>query len=356
MPGERTEAPTPRRLAEARSRGEVPQSAEIGAAAGLLAGFLVLQNSAGRIVGRLGELMQGSFQHLSAAELTPERVQQHGVEVALAYLAVMAPLLVALPAAAIAAKYVQAGFILTAYPLRPDPGRLNPLGGLRRLIFSRRALVELLKSALKLAVVALVVWAVVRQRIWELVLLPPDAGTAAARIGALLGDLGVKAALALAALAAADYAYQRWEYFQGLRMSREDIKEEIKQSEGNPEVRARLRAFARKLMRARITAAVPKADVVVTNPTHYAVALAYSPQEMRAPRVLAKGQGYLAQRIKEIAREHGVPLVENPPLARALYQSVEEGREIPAELYEAVAEVLAYVYSLRRPRAFAAGA
>jgi flagellar biosynthetic protein FlhB len=355
MPGERTEAPTPRRLAEARNRGEVPHSAEVSAAVSLLAGFVVLQHSAGSIVEQLSELMRRAFQHLSALEFSPERVHQHGAEVALTYLAVMAPLLVTLPAAGIAAKYVQTGFILTAHPLRPDLGRLNPLGGLRRLLFSRRALVELLKSALKLAVVALVVWAVTRQRIWELLLLPLDASAAAAQIGALLGELGVKAALALAALAGADYVYQRWEYFQGLRMSREDIQEEIKQSEGNPEVRARLRAFARKLMRARITAAVPKADVVVTNPTHYAVALAYSPQEMRAPCVLAKGQGYLAQRIREIAREHGVPLVENPPLARALYQSVEEGQEIPAALYEAVAEVLVYVYSLRRPRAFAAG-
>jgi|DewCreStandDraft_1066081.scaffolds.fasta_scaffold00058_38 flagellar biosynthetic protein FlhB len=355
MPGERTEAPTPRRLAEARSRGEVPHSPEIGAAAGLLAAFLVLQSSAGLIAGQLSELMQYAFRHLATADFTPERVHQLGVQVALVFLAVMAPLAVALPATGIAVKYLQSGLVFTAYPLRPDLGRLNPLAGLRRLLLSRRTLVELLKSALKLAVVSLIVWIVARQRVWDLLLLPGDPGAAAGRIVALLSEIGVKASLALAALAVADYAYQRWEYFQGLRMSREDIREEIKQSEGNPEVRARLRAFARKLLRARLRTAVPRADVVVTNPIHYAVALAYSPQEMRAPRVLAKGQGYLAQRIKEIAREHGVPLVENPPLARALYQSVEEGQEIPAELYEAVAEVLAYVYSLRRPRAFVAG-
>jgi flagellar biosynthetic protein FlhB len=239
--------------------------------------------------------------------------------------------------------------MLTLQPLTPDFSRVDPIKGFGRM-FSMRALVELMKSCAKLVVMAFVAYAVIKESLPRLVGLQAASPEGAlAVLGSLLMELGMKCGLALVVMAAADYAYQRRSHESSLRMSKQDLKEESRQSEGDPHLKSKLRQVALRLARGRMMQRVPTADVVVTNPTHFAVALEYRPESMGAPVVVAKGQDLVAERIKTIATEHGVPIVENPPVARALFRSVEIGGVIPPALYQAVAEVLAFIYRLRNP-------
>jgi flagellar biosynthetic protein FlhB len=249
------------------------------------------------------------------------------------------------------ASAAQVGFLWTTQPLVPDLGRFNPAAGLSRL-FGPRGLVEAVKALLKVLVVGWVVYTAVRARLPDLVALgtlpTPHLLTL---LGTLLYTLALRVSLVFLVIALLDYAYQRWDYEKSLKMSKEEIKQEHKQSEGDPLIKGAIRQRQRDAARKRMMQDVPKADVVITNPTHVAIALAYDVGAMRAPQVLAKGQDELAARIRELAAEHDIPFVENPPLARTLYKQVEIGQEIPAALYAAVAEVLAYVYERNRKKA-----
>jgi flagellar biosynthetic protein FlhB len=247
----------------------------------------------------------------------------------------------------VASNLAQVGFLLTLTPLKPDFSRVNPLEGFKRL-FSRRSLVELVKSLAKLTIIGFVIYRVLSGRVEMLMALPliPWPASIFLVMGAVF-DAGIWAAAVLLGLALVDYGYQRFAFEQQIRMSREEIKEEFKQTEGNPVIRQRVRQLQRAVAQRRMMQAVPKADVVITNPTHYAVALQYDAKSMRAPRVVAKGQDLIAQQIRRIAQEHDVPLMENKPLAQALYKACEVGAEIPGDLYAAVAELLAFVYRLR---------
>lgn len=243
---------------------------------------------------------------------------------------------------------LQVGVTFTAEPLAPNWARLNPVAGFTRL-FSRRAFVDSVKTLLKVLLIGWLTFSAVRADAAMLLRTSEiDPLMVMMLVGQLLYKMAWRVGLAMLVLALLDYGFQRWEYEKSLRMTKEEVKQEMKQTEGDPQVKSRIRARQQAIARRRMMQAVPKADVVVTNPTHYAVALQYDAQKMAAPTVVAKGMNLIALRIREIAQRHGVPIVENPPLAQSLYRTVDIGEQIPPELYQAVAEVLAYVYRLRR--------
>lgn len=344
---ERTEQATPKRLEDARRRGEVARSPDVGAAATLLGttGALLLAAPLSAAVllvysrQVLGHLWQGELDDAAVLALLTDAAWT-GVRVAL-------PVAAAALLSGVLASVAQVGFLFTLEPLRPRLSRISPLAGLKR-ICSRRSLVALVKSVFKVAVVAWVIWGAV---VGEVHLLSQLAAVPVREAGALVAGLAVRllgrVALVLLLLALADYAYQRWEFSVGQKMTRQQVKDEHRQTEGSPELRARVRRRQREMAGRRMLQDVKKADVVITNPIHLAVALVYDAQRMAAPEVLARGQGHLARKIREAAERHGIPRVENPPLARALYSGARVGESIPAALYQAVAEVLAMVYRLQ---------
>jgi flagellar biosynthetic protein FlhB len=347
MAEERTEQATPKRRDDARKRGQVPHSREVTATAGLLGGLAILQASGSAFLTGLGETMRQTLGHLPTEAPSPALVTTTGVALALRLLLLLAPLLGGLLVIAIVANVAQVGLLLTAKPLAPDVNRINPAQGLKRL-FGRQGLVELVKALVKLAIVSVVTYRVFLDRFQPVVMLTgADPLAAAAAIAGAVFEVGYKAGFGLLALALLDYGYQRWEYERGLRMSRQELREEYKQTEGDPQLKARIRRTQRQLAMRRMMQAVPTADVVLTNPTHLAVALQYDAARMAAPTVVAKGAELIAERIKAVAAEHGVPVLENKPLARALHAACEIGDQIPADLYQAVAEVLAFIFSLK---------
>ncbi|MFM2288463.1 MAG: hypothetical protein RL684_1606 [Pseudomonadota bacterium] len=347
---ERTESPTQKRLDDARKRGQVPRSRDLSAAAVTLAGGIGLYS--------LGSLMGGGLAHLMHDALAfrgPEAMADGQMLVALGHAAAqgllaVAPILGILLAAAVLAPLAIGGWNFSTQALAPDFSRLDPIAGFGR-VFSLQGVFELFKSLARFGVVAGVAVIVLRHQFHAYAQL----GTEPVRAGILHALSMAGAALialggGLAAIAAVDVPLALWQYHRSLRMSREEIRQEARESEGSPETRSRVRQMQQEMARKRMMNDVPKADVVITNPTHYAVALRYDENRMRAPVVVAKGADLMAQRIRELATEHGVPLVEAPPLARALHAGCDLGDEIPARLYAAVAQVLTYVYQLRVAR------
>ncbi len=347
MSDERTEAPTARRLHELSERGDTARSQDLIGAVALLAAVIGFQQVAPAFLSRATAALRAGLLRSSQATLTAGDLPGLFVPMGSAALVILAG--VTLPAAlvALAAGLFQIRGRLAYGALRPDPGRLNPLVGFRRLL-GPDALVGLLWPLLKLSVVCLAIQGPARRVLEEL----PTA--VAGGFGMQLGVLGGSAlevardgAGALVILAVVDVAYRRWQFLKRARMTRHELREELRQSEGDPNVRGRIRAQQRRMARSRMMHRVPEATVVIVNPTHVAVALAYDASKT-APEVVAKGADLLAARIIAIAREHRVPVLPNPPLARALYRSVEVGQPIPSPLYQAVAEILAYVFTVRR--------
>ena len=348
---EKTEPATPKRREDARRKGNVAQSRELPSVAVLATALL----GGGSFLGlRLVDAVAGPARAAwGGAALPPESLADfHAVW--LRHLAAVAggalPVMALLAASALLVQLAQVGPLLSVEALQPKAERLDPIQGFKRLVNLDR-LVELAKAAVKIAVVGGLAWWLVSAEVHSLL------GLSATSLGGSLGVAGTLArrvALvvlgALAVMAAFDFVYQRWRWEQRLKMSKQEVRDELKQREGNPQIRSRFRSRQLELTRQRMIASVAEADVVVTNPTRYAVALRYARGEMSAPRVLAKGRGHVARRIREQAEEAGVPVVENPPLARALHRTAEVGRDIPEALFQAVAEVLAYVYRLRPGR------
>lgn len=347
---ERTEQATPRRREEARNEGQVARSAELSSVAILLAGLMALSG-------------MGAFMYRGLAQFTT-RMLTDGFTIRLdlsntpGYIwdwagtttQVAAPMLLVLTAAALLINYAQVGVVFTGKPLMPKFDRINPLSGLTRL-FSMHGVVELIKGLFKIGLIVYITYLTISGEAGNYIrFLDMEVGQIFALSGELILKLGYRILLALLGLSVLDYAFQRWEFEKGLRMSRQEIKEEFKQQEGDPHVRARIRSLQREMSRRRMMDDVPKADVVVTNPTHVAVALRYDPETMAAPQVVAKGQRLMAQKIKEMAREAGVPMVEDKPLARALFKATQVGDTVPEELFKAVAQVLAFVYQLKRKK------
>lgn len=344
---EPTEPATPRRLEQAREKGQVYKSTEVIAAATLLAAYLALQWAGPGAWATLARFASDTWSDLLRPDFTLEAARDLSLHVMLVSTLAAAPIALAVLGAGLIANYLQVGALFTLTPITPDFSRIDPLQGLKRL-FSRRSVMEGMKALAKVTLIGLIAYQAVAGLVGDLPALidltPP---ALLSKVAGLVSTVIFRVLLVMIALALLDFLYQRYEYGQQMRMTKQEIKEEYKETEGSPEVRQALRRRQREMSRRRMMADVPKADVVVTNPTHFAVALRYEQGQMDAPRVLAKGTGYVALKIREVARAHGVPVVPNPPLARSLYDGVEIGENIPADLFQAVAEVLAFVYRLR---------
>lgn len=341
---DKTEKPTPRRRGKAREKGQVAKSQELAGVGVLLAGLTSLYLFGGYFYQQLSELSRRFFRDAAQIRLSLDGLGQLATELWVFFFVTVAPVFVAVVLAAVLVNLAQVGFLMAGERIKPDLKKINPLSGFKRW-FSLRMLVDLFKNLGKLAVVGWVAYLTVAAE-WDNL---PKLGDMEVReamlyIVAVCFRIFWRTVLAMLVIALLDWAYQKYEYEKNLRMSKQEIKDEFKQTEGDPQIKSRIRSIQRDQARKRMMAAIPLADVVVTNPTHYAVALGYKAAEMDAPQVLAKGMNHLAQRIKDLARENRVPIVEDPPLARALYKQVEVGQEIPFELYEATATLLAHVY------------
>ena len=344
---ERTEAPTSRRREEARREGNVAISREVGTFFVILGGLIVLSMAGMWMVKGMSEFMKGSFSlaYFSKGGFDVAEIERLFKIASYRLFIVLLPVLV-IPVFGIMAFIIQNGLIFTAKPLTPDISKIDPIAGLRKL-FSITSLAELFKSILKVSILGyVVVGAVIKEWDHLPLLFDMDVVSSMAYMGKVTIKIMIRTVWVLAVIALLDYAFQRWSHERSLRMTREEVKEEMKETEGDPMVRARIRSIQRTLARQRMMQEVPNSDVVVTNPVHIAVALKYDREEAEAPVVVAKGKGLVAEKIKEIARKHGVPVVENKPLAQSLFKLVEVGMEIPVSLYKAVAELLAYVYRL----------
>ena len=345
---QKTEEPTHKRLEDARRKGQVASSREVNHVFILGAAVLLIGGLAADLAPRLGAVLLPFVASPHALPTDPAGLAQMLVEVTQAVGAVLLVPTLLFVAAAIAAGLIQNGLVVSKEPLTPKLERISPVAGVKRLA-SLRQLVEFLKGVLKIVLVTVasgvVLWPWIDPMMLSVALdAGPLTGLAADIALRLLGAITVLVAL----LALLDVAYQRFEHKKQLRMSRQDLKDEFKQTEGDPQLKARLRGLRMERARRRMMAAVPDATVVITNPTHVAVALRYDGQGMSAPQVVAKGVDQVALRIREVAREAGVPLIENPPLARTLHASVDLGAEIPPVHYQAVAEIIGRVMNLRR--------
>lgn len=347
---ERTEQPTWKRLEEARKEGKVARSPDLSTAAVLLVAGGGLRMFGASIGDALSNLMRAGLSVSAVQNLHAQlAVETAGGELVHALLA-CAPLLGLTVVAALAAPLALGGWNFSVEALAPKFSRLDPIAGFGRMI-SMRGAVELGKAFAKFAVVAGTALLVLRSEAAHMLALGNEPLAAAiAEAVRLVSDGLMTMSGALVLIAAVDVPWQLWQHHKELRMTREEVREEAKDTEGSPENKGRVRRVQRDLVRRRMMHAVPKADVVVTNPTHFAVALRYDEDHMRAPRVVAKGADLIAARIREIATEHSVPIFEAPPLARALYHHVDIGGEIPAALYVAVAQVLSYIYRLKASR------
>ena len=344
---ERTERATPRKREQAREKGQVARSADISSVCVLLAGVLALYFFSHHLYRGLAAVIRSGLSFDRVTEFSSAGCLQLCSTVLLRFLVMLLPVMGAVFLAALAANLAQVGFHLSGQALAPKLDKLSVSKGFGRL-FSLRSLVELVKSLLKLGIVGGVAYLAVKGQsagLLSLYDMSPNAITAFI-LGAAL-KLFLWVGLIMALVAALDYGFQRWKFEQELKMTKQEVKEEAKQAEGDPQIKARIRSIQQQAARKRMMQALPQADVVVTNPTHLAVAIKYDPLSMGAPQVVAKGAGAVAARIRQLAAGYGIPVVENKALARNLYKTVEPGREIPFELYRAVAELLAYVYRLK---------
>ncbi len=344
---ERTEQATPKRREEAREKGRSAKSREITSVAILFAALIYFYFGTQGLLEKLMAILGSLFHSSGRTLISMDTIYPFSIALMLKTFLILAPVLAILFLVSISANLVQVGFLYSPTALGPDLSKIDPIKGFKRL-FSLTSLVELVKSIFKMLIIGLVPYLIIKGEVANFFLLSEQT---VSQIMIYLGKITFKilfsTGLVLLVLAILDYAYQRWEYEKGLRMTKQEIKDELKNTEGDPTTKARIRRLQREIARKRMMAAVPKADVVVTNPTHLAVALKYDRDVDIAPRVVAKGAGYIAEKIKSIAQENGLPLVENKSLAQLLYKIVNIGDLIPENLYRAVAEILAYVYSLK---------
>lgn len=346
---EKTEKPTSKRRSDARKEGQVLQSREIKSAFILLVSFFALKYLGSFMYANLQEFTRKAFIYYTVKKdlLTDGNLWPLVAEIFLVLFKILAPMMGVIAFAALLSCYAQVGFLFTTKPLMPKLSKINPIQGFKRL-FSINSLVELAKSIFKIVIVGLVAYYYVKNEVDDIILLlDKPVGEIVLYIANLIINVALIMGVALVALGVADYIFQWRKYEKDLMMTKQEVKEEHKQVEGNPQIKSKIRQKQRESSLRRMMTEIPKADVVITNPTHYAVAVKYDALVADAPMVLAKGQDYIALRIKELAKEHKIEIVENKPLARALYDSTDIGEQIPAELFQAVAEVLAFVYSLK---------
>ncbi len=315
----------------------------------LLASLIIFYFLGSTMIRQCMDLMQWVLSGADSLRIEETTFQWFMMEILKRVLLIMAPLLAGIMAVGLVSNYLQIGFLFSLESLTPKFSKLDPMKGLLKM-FSKQALVELIKNIFKVAAVGCVTYLTVQDEMRHIIpLMDMEVWAILSYMGKVCFKILLRTSWVLIVLAVLDYAFQRWDFLQENRMTKQEVKDEFKQREGDPLIKARVRQVQREMARKRMMGAVPKADVVITNPTHLAIALEYNAR-MGAPRLTAKGARLMAERIKEIARQHNIPIVENKPLARALFKGVEIGMEIPAVFYKAVAEILAYVYRLKKAR------
>ncbi|HSR67164.1 MAG TPA: flagellar biosynthesis protein FlhB [Acidobacteriota bacterium] len=344
---DKTEKPTPKKRRDAREKGQVARSRDLSQSFVFLNAVLFMGLGGAFLFAQMQQVVLRNWKAYFNADvnlLTTEIIFQDAV---FTVMKLAAPLVLLTLLIGFASQGLQSGFLISSHNLKPKLDGLNPKQGLQK-IFSKRGLMQLVKSVMLIVVIAWLGYDSVSAHLPEfqkLSLLRVEGSVAL--MGKFLFALGLKVALFLAVLGVIDFVFQKYKFEEDLKQTKQEVKEDLKNTEGNPLVKGRIRRLQREMARKRMMASVPEADVVITNPSHYAVALKYDMEAMAAPLVLAKGQGHLAQKIKDLASEHDIPQVENVPLAQALYKSAEVGAEIPGDLFKAVAQVLAYVYRLK---------
>ena len=345
MPGEeRTEQATPRKRQDAREKGQVAKSMEINATLGLLAGVLAMKWFGGSLVTQWQQLAREHLLRTGTFQLTTVSLQHEFIQTGFGFLTLIFPVVVILMVVGLFTNLLQTGFVFSTNTLKPDMGRLNPVQGFTRM-FSARAAMDLAKSMSKAALIGYMVYSFFRDHQDDVIrLILADYGHIGSHLADLCFGLLFKCLFTMVVIAGIDYLFQRWQFEKTLRMTKQEVKEEYKRTEGDPLIKAHTRQRQREIARRRMMQDVTRATVVITNPTHFAVALHYETGEMPAPRVIAKGQDLIALKIKEIAQSHGIPIVENKPLARSLYATCDIGEMIPVEMFQAVAEIIAFVF------------
>lgn len=344
---ERTEPASSRRIEQAREKGQIARSRELSTFTVLMAAGSGLMLMSSQLLNSLASLMRDGLTLDRVAAFDPVQMLARLHQLSLGVLIEFLPFILLMVVAAVLAPLVLGGWLLSFQAVQPDFSRVDPLKGIGRL-FSWQSLIELAKAVAKSALIGGIAFWVIwhyKEAVFSLAGEPLNQGIA--HLGSLLGVTFLAISGSMILIVAVDVPFQLWNHASKLKMTKEEVRQENKEMEGSPEVKAQVRRMQREMARRRMMAEVPKADVIVTNPTHYAVALRYQDKTHSAPVVVAKGSALLAARIRELGEEHHVPILEAPPLARALYRHGEVGDEIPAALYTAVAEVLAYVYQLR---------
>jgi flagellar biosynthetic protein FlhB len=348
--GEKTEPATAKKLSDARNEGKVAKSREVSSALGLIALFLCLKI----FIGYVGNSLLSIFTYIygnmadfvldNEGALAPKTVASMLIELIVRGLAIVAPFFLIGFVVAFLSNYIQVKWVVTTKPMAPKLSKMNPISGFKR-IFSKNSLFELFKSILKIGLIVYIAYTSLKNEATDIyVLYDLSLKQALNLVGTLIINVGLKISIVYIIVAVLDYAYQKYTFNEDMKMTKQEVKDEYKNTEGDPQVKGQQKRRMQEASRRRMMQDVPKADVVITNPTHLAVALRYNAEESPAPVVLAKGEDYLAQKIKEVARENQIEIVENKPLARMLYHNVGIGEQIPPELYQAVAEVLAAVY------------
>ena len=348
---DKTEDPTTRRLDEAREKGDVAKSQEVPSAAVLLAGLLTLYALGNYLLDRFYFVLRYYLGNLHTIKILQDNMTAISRDSMFYALAIIGPVAGAIFLAALVSNYAQVGILFAPDKLAPKIEKLNPVAGLKNLV-SKQALANLFKSLAKLAIISIIAYKEVIKALPHIpTLLQQEPITIFIFMCRVAFWIFLKSALFLALLAAIDYIFQKREFIEKMKMTKQEVKEEAKSTDGDPQVKGRIRSIQMEMARKRMMSEVPSADVVITNPTHLAVALKYEALAMTAPKVVAKGAGVVAQKIKEIAKENGVAIVEDKQLARALYKTAEIDETIPENLFQAVAETLAYVYSIKNKSA-----
>ncbi len=347
--GEKTEEPTAKKRSQARDEGQVAKSAEVATAFLLIAVFFTLKSLIGYMLSNVYDIMYDTFNTIKNYEelYSIPNLMNFFTNIIIMITITILPILLISAFMGFIANYIQVGWHPTTKPLMPKFSKLNPLSGFKR-IFSPNAIMELFKSVTKFIIIVIVTYNVLKDKIPVVMQLTTyELNTAVLIVGDNIIQLGLTIGSVFLAIALIDYIYQKRKLTKDLRMTKQEIKEEYKSVEGNPQIKGQIKQKMREASMRRMMNDVPTADVIITNPTHYAVCLKYVPGENNVPIVVAKGVDHMAKRIKDIGREHSIEIVENKPLARALYATVDIGGQIPEELYQSVAEILAYVFRLK---------
>ncbi len=354
--GEKTEPATQKKLDDARKEGQVAKSREIANGMGLLSLFLLLKIWAGHLGVSFMELFGGVYNripemiHMPYGEVPVGNIDGLLRQIIVNIIIIAGPIFLVGAAVAFLSDAVQVKWKPTGKPLQPKFNKINPISGFKRIL-SPNSLVELVKAILKISLIIYVAWQFIQDKLQIIFyLMDMSLFNAVQEAGNLVIDLGIRISAVYMIIALLDFAYQKWKFSNDMKMTKQEVKDEYKDQEGDPQIKGKQRQRMQEASRRRMMQALPEADVVITNPTHYAVALQYDGEKYDAPIVLAKGADYLAAKIKEAAREYEIEIYENKPLARMLYANVEVGAQIPPELYPAVAEVLAYVYHIQEQK------